>query len=348
MLSAFLADLRKRDVRVWADGDRLRCRAPAGVLTPELRQALQERKREILEFLRSGAALADQPRAIVPLQPRGTRTPVFGVGGHNGDVFCYRALARQLGDDQPFFGLQPPGLDGHSEPLTRVEDLAAYFADQVRAFRPEGPYVVVGFCAGGGIAFELARQLVQDGADVELVALFGSPFPTWYRFFGGLRWRLARQLERLSRHARILALHPWSDLRAYVGERLAGRRANRGAAATAKRDAVLVRRAKLERVTLAALRRYSPAKFAGTLRVFLPSRAWLGFGTPARGWRSVTQSVEEYVGPDGCTGDDMLREHAPWFAEQFRRCRDAGTAASASAPTTAPTRAPLLAASLTH
>src|SRR5690348_5581886 len=218
-----------------------------------MRQALQGRKGEILEFLRSGAALADQPRAIVPLQPRGTRTPVFGVGGHNGDVFCYRALAQQLGDDQPFFGLQPPGLDGQSEPLTRVEDLAAYFAEQVRAFRPEGPYVVVGFCAGGGIAFELARQLEQGGAVVELVALFGSPFPTWYRFFGGLRWRLARQLERVGRHARALALHPWSDLRAYFAERLERRRANHDAAAAAARDPILVRRATLERVTLAAL-----------------------------------------------------------------------------------------------
>ena len=34
---ALLAELRSRDIHVWADGDRLRCNAPADVLTPELR-----------------------------------------------------------------------------------------------------------------------------------------------------------------------------------------------------------------------------------------------------------------------------------------------------------------------
>ena len=138
-VTAFLTELRDRDIQVWAEGEHLRCTAPAGTLTPQLRDELQRRKSEILEFLRSAEALAQRPRAIVPLERRGTRTPVFAVAGHNGDVFCYRALAQHLGDDQPFFGLEPPGPDGRSEPLTRVEDLAAYFAEQMRAFQPNGP-----------------------------------------------------------------------------------------------------------------------------------------------------------------------------------------------------------------
>ncbi|SRR6266851_978039 len=32
-VAAFLADLRRRDIRVWADGDRLRCNAPVSVVT---------------------------------------------------------------------------------------------------------------------------------------------------------------------------------------------------------------------------------------------------------------------------------------------------------------------------
>jgi len=50
-VAAFLADLRRRDIRVSADGDRLRCNAPASVVTAELRDQLRRRKSEILEFL---------------------------------------------------------------------------------------------------------------------------------------------------------------------------------------------------------------------------------------------------------------------------------------------------------
>ena len=111
--SAFLETLRKRDIQLWAEGDQLRCSAPPGALSSELREELRQRKPDILKFLDAAASLARQQRAIIPLQPRGARVPVFAVAGHNGDVFCYRALVQHLGDDQPFFGLQPPGLDGH-------------------------------------------------------------------------------------------------------------------------------------------------------------------------------------------------------------------------------------------
>ncbi len=205
IVSALLEELRSRHVQVWADGDQLRCSAPAGVLTPELRAQLRQRKGDILAFLRSAEAFAQQQRAIVPLQPRGPRVPVFAVPGHSGDVFCYRALAQHLGDDQPFFGLQPPGVDGQSEPLTCVEDLAAYFAAQIRAFRPAGPYVIAGYCAGGTIAFAVARHLLQHGAAISFVALFTSPYPTWYRVLPQLRQRFAHQVERVREHARALA-----------------------------------------------------------------------------------------------------------------------------------------------
>jgi amino acid adenylation domain-containing protein len=55
VIPALLAELRARDIHVWVDGDQLQCNAPAGRLTPELRDRLQQRKGEILEFLRGPA-----------------------------------------------------------------------------------------------------------------------------------------------------------------------------------------------------------------------------------------------------------------------------------------------------
>ena len=53
-----IAALRARDVHVWADGGQLHVNAPAGALTSELRDQLQQRKSEILEFLRGPAELS--------------------------------------------------------------------------------------------------------------------------------------------------------------------------------------------------------------------------------------------------------------------------------------------------
>lgn len=47
----FLADLSRQEVRLWMDGDRLRCAGPETVLTSELNAQLKERKPEIIAFL---------------------------------------------------------------------------------------------------------------------------------------------------------------------------------------------------------------------------------------------------------------------------------------------------------
>ena len=308
--AAFLSELRRRDIEVRAERGQLLCSAKAGALTPELREQLRRWKSDILDMLASAQALAAQERAIVPLQASGTRTPIFGVPGHNGDVFCYRALAQRLGEDQPFYGLQPPGADGQDAPLERVEELAAGFAQQIRAFRPEGPYLIAGYCAGGTVAHELAQQLASDGARVSLLALFGAPHPSYFRLPAQLREHLADRLEMILE----LGRRSPAECRRYLAERLRLRRERLRARAAAAKDPLLIQRGKVERATLVAVRAYSPRPYAGRVAFFLPSREW----DPARRWRSVAPGAEEYFGPDGCGSEDMLREpNAGAFAQLF-------------------------------
>lgn len=318
-VAAFLAELRRRDIRIWADGDRLQCDAPRGALTPELREQLAGRKEELLDFLRAAQSLAHQERAIVPLQPHGTRAPVFAVPGHNGDVFCYRALAHCLGDERPFFGLEPPGLDGFGEPLGDMAQLAGYFAAQVRAFHGDAPCIVAGYCAGGTVALELARQLQQQGTVVAYIALFGAPFPTWYRRSGQLRWRLRQLAARVAKHARALAARPPAGWRAYLQEKLRDRHARIEAESAPVTDPILVRRGKVEQATLRAVRRYAPARFAGRIGLFLPFQdAELNDG--ARRWRRLAEDADEYFAPPGADGYNLLREpHVLATAELVRR-----------------------------
>lgn len=313
-VAPFLLELRRRDIQVWLDGEQLRCNARAGTLTDELREELRQRKTEIVDFLRTAQQVATQQRAIVPLQQNGTLVPVFAVPGHNGDVFCYRALAQSLGDEQPFFGLQAPGLDGQVEPLERIKSLAAYFASQIRGFQPQGPYIIAGFCAGGSIAFELAQQLSAIGETVGFLALFGSPFPTFFRPFSQFQRLVKRRTQDLAKHARMLASGSWRERWQYLQAKL---HRDRDAAPTT--DAVLKLRARVEEATLTAVRTYTPQFFPGRVCLFLPSTQWAHSGFRAFGWRAVAPRVEEYFGPDGCTSDDMLlAANAPRFAELFR------------------------------
>ena len=67
-----LSQLRHRDVKVWANGDRLRFSASPGALTPALRDELAERKVEILRFLQEAAdATGSSTRAITQVKRDG-------------------------------------------------------------------------------------------------------------------------------------------------------------------------------------------------------------------------------------------------------------------------------------
>jgi thioesterase domain-containing protein len=309
--AAFLSELRGREIDVWLDGERLRCNAPDGALTPELLDALRSRKEEIVGFLRAAQGYARLPRAIVPLQPAGSRPPVFAVPGHNGDVFCYRALSQALGKDQPVYGLQPPGVDGRQAPLTSVEALAAYFAEQIRAFRPQGAIILAGFCAGGTVAFELAQQLIAGGAAVDSVALFGSPYPAFFSATAQTWRRIALRLDGLKKHLAALAR---GNLK-HFAERWRKRQAR---AATAQ-DPVLALRAAVEGATVEAVRRYRPAPFSGCVKLFLPCRSWARSHL-ARRWRRAAHRTEEYYGLEGHTGDNMLlAPHVELYAALFQR-----------------------------
>lgn len=324
-VAALLDELRARDIHVWNDGGELRCSAPAGRLPEALRDRLRQQRGEILDFLRAARTLAELPRAIVPLQAAGRREPVFAVPGHNGDVFCFRALAARLGPDQPFHGLQPPGADGNDPPLDSVAALAAHFAAQIQAFAGTAPCVITGYCAGGSIAFELACQLRRLGTPVRHLILLGCPAPGWYRWPPQLLAAAGAQAERLRQHARALAGRPPAGWAAYLDERLRARRHRQAGerAAAAPDDPVLAARARIEAQTLAAVRRYVPGYFDGHISAILPDRSWAASREGALRWPAArAASYEQVCGPDSCTGATLLREpYVAATATLFQRCR---------------------------
>jgi thioesterase domain-containing protein len=294
----FLSTLRERGVRLSAENGRLKCDAPPGILDDALRAQLADRKEELLTLIAGAETARSAPRSLVPLKPTGDHPPLFARPGHNGDVFCYRALAAHLDPRQPLYGVEPKGADGSPTPET-VEEIAGYEVAQIRRFQPEGPYYIAGFCAGGSIAFESARQLAHAGGDVARVFLFGTPFPTVYR------------TGRLKRHMAAASAGSLAEGVEYIRSRAAARVAT----AAERHDPALANRRRIEEATVAAVKRYEPGFYAGRVDVFLPSEAWRRSGDRPDAWKRVAGQVVEHVGPDGCDGDDMLREpHVPVLA----------------------------------
>lgn len=67
--SDFLLDLQKQDIKVWVEGERLRCNAPKGMLTPELQAELTARKQDLIAYLQKQAqgALEETFSSIRPV-----------------------------------------------------------------------------------------------------------------------------------------------------------------------------------------------------------------------------------------------------------------------------------------
>jgi amino acid adenylation domain-containing protein len=108
---------------------------------------------------------------VVPIQPRGHRPPFFCVHGLGGAVLRFQELARHMAPDQPFYGIQPQGIDGGMPLLDSVEQMASCYIREMRKLQPEGPYFIGGYSFGGLVAFEMARQLRAGDQEVAFLGL---------------------------------------------------------------------------------------------------------------------------------------------------------------------------------
>ena len=115
--------------------------------------------------------------------------PAGAAGGH--ELLVNARLARRLRTDAGVIALRAgPGPHPHAEIIAREH------VRRVRAIQPHGPYLLVGECVGGILAFEMARILRSEGESISLLALLDTPYPH-------LRRRVIDRLRRLR--------EPWGD-----------------------------------------------------------------------------------------------------------------------------------------
>jgi len=152
--------------------------------------------------IRELARLIDKPtpgRSLVSLQPLGPDPTFIWLPGANGDVFVFRELARTLGPDVPVIAFEPLGADGESTPLDSVEEIAARYVEELVQARPDGPYCLGGYCFGGFVAYEMAKQLDARGRRVRLLVLLDCD--GHWRTLSGWRDSLGYHLGNLGRQS---------------------------------------------------------------------------------------------------------------------------------------------------
>jgi amino acid adenylation domain-containing protein len=107
---------------------------------------------------------------LASIQSKGTKPPLFLFQG----VGIYYPLSSHLGEDQPVYGLSIEMIDDSTHWFDKIEELVALYIKEIKTVQPQGPYYFGGISFGGMIALEAAQQLLAQGEQVALLALFDT------------------------------------------------------------------------------------------------------------------------------------------------------------------------------
>ena len=130
--------------------------------------------RQIAAVLTAPRDLDEPWDSLVAIRANGQGPELFLVHGAAGNVLLYRELAHHLPSEISVYGFQSQGLDGRGEARGTVEEMAEHYVSELVKYRSAGPYWLGGYCMGGIVAYEMARQLRSRGSEVRMVAMLDT------------------------------------------------------------------------------------------------------------------------------------------------------------------------------
>jgi thioesterase domain-containing protein/acyl carrier protein len=273
---------------------------------------------QLAALLREGEGSTDPCRSSpVKIRSGGFKPPLFCLPGSGGNLFSYFHLARAVGPDRPFFGLQFRGLE-EQRAFPCIEDMAAHFLKQVHTIQPEGPYYLAGYSFGGQLAFEMAQQLRKAGHGVALLALLDTWGPGFPRSLPCTRriGEHARAIERLGTIGglRYLAGRIGSRLR---GIARLGRRSFEGDHLSRMLD-------ENQQANRRALVQYAPRAYPGRLTLFRaevrPSVVGVCFDDPHLGWGALAEQGVEVHSIPGTHHSIFDEPNVRVLADKLKAC----------------------------
>jgi amino acid adenylation domain-containing protein len=109
-----------------------------------------------------------------PFREGGRGAPLFIVHHISGACGYARDLMPWIDADVPIYGLSASGFQPGETPLASVVDMAALYISEMRLVQSRGPYRIAGYSAGGTIAYEIARQLLNARESVGFLGLIDT------------------------------------------------------------------------------------------------------------------------------------------------------------------------------
>ncbi|MGW4844377.1 amino acid adenylation domain-containing protein [Nocardia brasiliensis] len=129
---------------------------------------------DLLAHLRPTPPAVESPVLLALQRGRPGCVPLYLVQAMGGTVYSYRSLVDYLGTSRPVHAFRAYGIEpGEAVPAT-IAEAAARNVRALLAVHPGGPIVLGGHSSGGVLAHEMARQLLDAGAPVRLVALIDT------------------------------------------------------------------------------------------------------------------------------------------------------------------------------
>jgi thioesterase domain-containing protein len=149
---------------------------------------------------------------LMPLQQGSGTIPFFAVAAPGVDTTGFALLARQMGEAQSTYKLQPAGPIVWDRPFSKEElrALARECIVAMRSVQPQGPYCLGGMCEGVLIAQQMIVELESQGEEVGLFAIFDTWVlensqirPLWAVDYYLQRFRIFRNQPSQEQQARL-------------------------------------------------------------------------------------------------------------------------------------------------
>ncbi|MGH8108277.1 MAG: non-ribosomal peptide synthetase, partial [Arenimonas sp.] len=102
----------------------------------------------------------------------GRKPPLFLIHDGSGLLIYAHVLADLIDLDIAIYGLPAKALE--EKQIHVVEDMAARLVEMIKAIQPDGDYILAGWSFGGLLAYEVATQLMNNGAGIEFLGMFDT------------------------------------------------------------------------------------------------------------------------------------------------------------------------------